>query len=76
MAIKGYVLSSKNAAHLLDLSPDEVSELAQRKKLMAKKVGRLWKYNVKDVIDYKRKKEREELLVRADFSPPTHYLVK
>jgi len=64
MAIKGYVLSSKNVAHLLDLSPDEVSELAQRKKLMARKVGRLWKYNVKDVIDYKRKQERERIATK------------
>jgi excisionase family DNA binding protein len=64
MAIKGYLLSSKNAAHLLDLSPDKVSELAQRKKLSAKKVGRLWKYNVKDVMAYKRKQERERIATK------------
>jgi excisionase family DNA binding protein len=64
MAIKGYLLTSKNAAHLLDLSPDKVSELAQRKKLRAKKVGRLWKYNVKDVMAYKRKQERERIATK------------
>ena len=47
-----YVLRSRDVAHILDCSPDEVIELAQRKKLKAIKQGRLWKYRAKDVFAY------------------------
>jgi len=64
MAINGYLLRSKDVAHILDLSPDEVAELAQRKKLKAKKVGRVWRYSVADVRAYKKKQERERIATR------------
>ncbi len=61
MTINGRLLRSRDVAHLLDISPDEVSELALRKELKAKKVGRLWRYNFEDVMAYKRKREREQI---------------
>jgi excisionase family DNA binding protein len=62
--MNGYVLRSKDVAHLLDLSPDTVSELAQRKELKAKKVGRLWKYRLEDVVAYRRRQERERIATK------------
>ena len=64
MAINGYELRSKDVAHILDLSPDEVAELAQRKKLKAQKVGRIWRYSLADVKAYKRALERERIATR------------
>lgn len=53
----GYVLRSRDVAHLLDCSPDEVIELAQRKKLKAVKEGRFWRYRATDVMLYKKSLE-------------------
>jgi hypothetical protein len=61
MAINGYILRSKDVAHMLDLTPDEVAELALSKKLKAKKVGRIWRYSLAAVKTYKRKQERERI---------------
>jgi hypothetical protein len=61
MAIDGYVLRSKDVAHILDISPDDAVELAQREKLRAKKEGRIWRYSIADVKAYKGKQERERL---------------
>ena len=46
-------------AHLLDCSPDEVIELAQRGKLKAIKAGRFWKYRAEDVMRYKKGLEKQ-----------------
>lgn len=54
----GYVLRSRDVAHLLDCSPDEVIELAQRKKLKAVKEGRFWRYRATDVMLYKKSLEK------------------
>jgi excisionase family DNA binding protein len=59
MAINSYLLRSRDVAHLLDIAPDEVSELALRKELKAEKVGRLWRYKIEDVMAYRRRRERE-----------------
>lgn len=64
MAINGYELRSRDVAHILDLSPDQVAELAQRKKLKATKVGRIWRYSLADVKAYKRNLERERIATR------------
>jgi excisionase family DNA binding protein len=64
MAINGYLLRSKDVAHLLDLTPDQVAQLAQEKKLKARKVGRIWRYSVADVRAYKKEKERERIAAR------------
>ncbi len=58
MLKKGYVLRSRDVAHILDCSPDEVIELAQSKKLKATKEGRFWKYRPADVLAYKKRRER------------------
>jgi len=57
MAKNGYVLRSRDVAHILDCSPDEVIELAQRGKLKATKEGRFWKYCPADVVAYKKSVE-------------------
>ena len=64
MEINGYLLRSKDVAHMLDISPDEVAQLAQSKKLKARKVGRIWRYSVADVRAYKRQQERERIATR------------
>ena len=64
MTVNGYSLRSRDVAHLLDISPDEVSELALRKELKAKKVGRLWRYKFEDVMTYRRKRERERVATK------------
>jgi hypothetical protein len=61
MAINGYDLRSRDVAHILDLSPDEVTELAHIKKLRAKKVGRIWRYSLADVRAYRRRQESERI---------------
>ncbi len=55
MTTKEYVLRSRDVAHILDCSPDEVIELANNKKLKATKVGRFWKYRAADVVAYKKR---------------------
>ena len=59
MTIDRYFLRSRDVAHLLDITPDEASELALRKELKAEKVGRLWRYKFEDVMAYRRRRERE-----------------
>ena len=49
------LLRSKDVAHLLDCSPDDVIELARRKILRATKQGRFWRFRRQDVKDYERK---------------------
>ncbi len=55
-----YVLRSRDVAHMLDCSPDEVIELAQSKRLKATKQGRFWRYRATDVLAYKRRLETED----------------
>ena len=49
------LLRSKDVAHILDCSPDEVVELAKAGKLKAEKRGRLWQFRRTDVMAYKRR---------------------
>jgi hypothetical protein len=37
-------LGSKDVAWIIDLSPDDVVELARQKKLVGAKTGRLWRF--------------------------------
>ena len=66
MSKDGYVLRSRDVAHLLDCSPDEVIELAQRGKLKAIKEGRFWRYRPEDVMHYKKGHKEQ-----ARTSPPS-----
>ena len=56
----GYDLRSKDVAQILDCSPDEVTELVNKKKLRAIKVGRFWRFRLEDVNAYKSEIEKEE----------------
>ncbi|MEW6443152.1 MAG: helix-turn-helix domain-containing protein [bacterium] len=47
-------LRSKQVAHILDCSPDDVIDLARKGKLRAVKVGRFWRFNRNDVMTYQK----------------------
>jgi len=51
-------LRAKDVAHILDLSPDDVIDLARRGKLKARKQGRFWRFRQVDVMAYKKRNER------------------
>jgi hypothetical protein len=48
-------LNSKEVAHILDCSPDDIHVLVQRGDLKATKEGRFWRYRPADVDAYRRK---------------------
>lgn len=48
-------LRSKDVAHVLDMSPDDVIVLARKGKIRARKEGRFWRFQPKDVRHYVRK---------------------
>ena len=58
MADKQLFLRSKDVAHILDCSPDDVAELVRRGRLKAWKDGRIWKYREADVLVYKRTRSK------------------
>ena len=49
-----YVLNSDEVAHILDRTPHDVTELARKGKLRAKRMGRVWKFRRRDVTAYSR----------------------
>ena len=55
MATKEALLKSKDVAHILDMSPDDVIYLARNGKLRAVKEGKYWKFRLAHVQTYKRK---------------------
>jgi len=59
MADEEKLLKSKDVAHILDCSPDDVHLLFPRGDLKGTKVGRFWRYREEDVMDYKKKMERD-----------------
>jgi excisionase family DNA binding protein len=52
---KESLLKSKDAAHILDCSPDDVIDLARKGKLRAVKQGRFWRFRQSDVVSYKKR---------------------
>ncbi len=48
------ILNSKEAALMLDMSPDTVNEYARKAILPAFKQGRQWRFSVKDIEAFKR----------------------
>ncbi len=54
MTKKESLLRSKDVAHILDCSPDDVIELARRGKLRASKQGRFWRFRYSDIVTYKK----------------------
>ena len=57
--MKAETLRSKDVAHILDCSPDEVAELAKAGKLKAEKRGRYWQFRRVDVMAYKRQNSKQ-----------------
>ena len=55
MSKKENLLRSKDVAHILDCSPDDVIELARRGKLRATKQGRFWRFRYNDVMTFKQR---------------------
>ena len=47
-------LRSKDVAHLLDCSPDDVIELARSGKLAARKRGQFWRFKLSDITAYQK----------------------
>ena len=47
-------LNSRDVARLLDVSPDQVNELARKQILPAFKAGRQWRFRKQDVTSFKR----------------------
>ena len=55
-----YVMSSRDVAHVLDMSPDDVILLARKGALKSKKIGRRWKFQMKDVDAYVKKRDKKK----------------
>ncbi|MEW6296369.1 MAG: helix-turn-helix domain-containing protein [Thermodesulfobacteriota bacterium] len=49
------LLNSRQAAEMLDLSPDTVNELARKHSLPGMKRGRQWRFRRRDVAFFKRR---------------------
>jgi excisionase family DNA binding protein len=58
MQMKAEVLFSKDVAHILDCSPDQVVDLARSGRLPAVKKGKFWRFYRSDVIVYKRLRQK------------------
>ena len=52
---KESLIKSKDAAHILDCSPDDVIDLARKGKLRAVKQVRFWRFRQSDVVSYKKR---------------------
>jgi len=48
------LLNSRQAAEILDLSPDTVNELARKHTLPGMKRGRQWRFRRRDIAFFKR----------------------
>jgi len=51
------LLTSREVAHILDLSPDTVNEYARRSVLPAFKRGRQWRFRRGDITSFKEDEE-------------------
>lgn len=53
------LLNSRQAAEMLDLSPDTVNDLARRQALPGVKRGRQWRFRRRDVAVFKRQMQEQ-----------------
>ncbi len=53
------LLGSKDVAHILDMSPDDVIELARKGKLKATKQGRYWLFRPSDAMAYRKQMNKK-----------------
>ena len=51
----GPLLRPRDVAHILDCSPDDLYPLIYAGEIKAYKVGRLWRFHLEDVMDYKNR---------------------
>jgi excisionase family DNA binding protein len=49
------LLRPRDVAHILDCCPDDLYPLIYAGEIKAQKVGRLWKFRMEDVMDYKKR---------------------
>jgi excisionase family DNA binding protein len=70
MAKKEQLLKSKEVAHILDMSPDDVNDRARKGKLKGIKQGRFWEFRPWDVQAYKRKQTSAVNTQRKDHQTP------
>ena len=49
------LLRPRDVAHILDCCPDDLYPLIYAGEIKAQKVGRLWKFRLEDVMDYKNR---------------------
>ncbi len=55
---KETLLNCSVVAHILDVSPDDVMDLARKRELTSEKQGQHWKFSLADVMAYKKKMEK------------------
>jgi excisionase family DNA binding protein len=53
------LLTSRQVAEILDLSPDSVNELARRQALPGVKRGRQWRFHRHDITVFKRQMQEQ-----------------
>ena len=53
------LLTSQQAAEILNLSPDSVNDLARRQVLPGIKRGRQWRFRQRDVVVCKRQRQEQ-----------------
>lgn len=49
------LLRPRDVAHILDCCPDDLYPLIYAGEIKAQKVGRLWKFRLEDVMDYRHR---------------------
>jgi excisionase family DNA binding protein len=49
------LLRPRDVAHILDCCPDDLYPLIYTGEIKAQKVGRLWKFRLEDVMDYRKR---------------------
>jgi len=54
------LLQTKDVAHLLDCSPDDIAQFVRTGKLRGTKDGRYWRFRLADVMTYKKEREKSE----------------
>ena len=54
------LINSRQAAALLELSPDTVNELARKNVLPGVKRGRQWRFRRQDVTLFKKQQQKQE----------------
>ena len=68
------LLRPRDVAHILDCCPDDLYPLIYTGEIKAEKVGRLWKFRLEDVMDYKNRENgksgRTEQFGKVDSKTP------